>query len=145
VNLKPHPLAGLLLVLEEWRRKGDMTLNEVINDMIQRTVCIDLDGVLAEFDGWKGEDVLGEPYEHTRRFLEAVVALGYDVVVHTVRKTNRVWKWIYDHDFNDLIVGVTSIKPPAFAYIDDRAICFEGDHDATLWALRKFKAHWEKP
>ena len=38
---------------------------------------------------------------------------------------------------------VTDKKPPAFAYIDDRAICFEGDFLRTLDKLGEFKAHWE--
>ena len=38
---------------------------------------------------------------------------------------------------------VTDKKPPAFAYIDDRAICFQGDYGKTLDQLEAFKAHWE--
>ena len=38
---------------------------------------------------------------------------------------------------------VTDKKPPAFAYIDDRAICFQGDFAKTLDQLEAFKAHWE--
>ena len=120
------------------------TLDEVVRNLAKKTVCVDFDGVLAEFHGWLGEDVLGNPYPMTRPFLETIKDMGYDIVVHTVRKAGRVWDWLYANDMARYIEAVTSVKPPAFAYIDDRSICFEGDHNATLWALHKFKAHWEK-
>ena len=98
-------------------------------------ICVDLDGVLNSFDGWKGADFFHPPRPGAREFLEELNRQGYRVVVFTVR-----WG---PHDLSELVWMVTDKKPPAFAYIDDRAICFQGDFSKTLDQLQSFKAHWE--
>ena len=38
---------------------------------------------------------------------------------------------------------VTNIKEPAFVYIDDRAIKFDGDFSKTITEIENFKPHWK--
>jgi len=38
---------------------------------------------------------------------------------------------------------VTDRKPAAHVFVDDRAVCFRGDFDATLRDIDTFSAHWE--
>jgi phosphoglycolate phosphatase-like HAD superfamily hydrolase len=98
-----------------------------------KTVCLDFDGVMNTYTGWQGPDVLFEPRPGLREFLESLRQSGFEVVVLSTR------------NLNDLVKGVTDLKPPAVVYLDDRAVCFEGDFDAALRAVKEFRAYWETP
>jgi hypothetical protein len=107
-------------------------------------VCIDLDGVLNLFDGWKGDNYFHAPRPGAREFLRALREQNYEVVVFTVRWAPHVWDWIREHGMETYVDLVTDKKPPAHVYVDDRAICFTGDFNETLRRLGQFKAHWEE-
>ena len=51
----------------------------------KRTVCVDFDGCLAEYDGWKGATVLGEPLPGAKEFMEMLHGMGIEVVIYTCR------------------------------------------------------------
>ncbi len=106
-------------------------------------MCVDLDGVLNAFDGWKGADYFHPPRPGAREFLRALNERGYRVVVLTVRWAPHVEQWLERHGLSEYVSLVTDKKPPAHAYIDDRAICFEGDFGKALDRVHAFKAHWE--
>ena len=108
-----------------------------------RTVCVDFDGVLNTYTGWKGEGELFEPQAGAEDFLVSLVTYGYRVVIFTTRPSERVWEWLCRYDINDFVDDVTSVKPPATAYIDDRSICFKGSYQAVLEELDGFKTWWE--
>lgn len=113
-----------------------------------KTICLDFDGVMSDYHGWRGEDHLDPPRPGLRAFLEALTAQGYTLVIHTTRDRTAIYSWlieyrldeVFDHD-PDRIVRA---KPPAVAYIDDRAVCFRGDYDATLQEVLTFRAYWEE-
>lgn len=106
-------------------------------------VCIDFDGVLNDYTGWKGADDLGAPAPGAAAFLRRIHG-PYEVVILTTRPARKVWDWLDAHNLRLDVDGVTDTKPPAFAYIDDRAICHDGDFGETLAELNGFRAHWEK-
>lgn len=109
-----------------------------------KTVCVDFDGVLNLYTGWQGENELFEPRPGVGGFLSYLRNdLGYRVVIHTTREAGAVWSWLIQHMLGTYITDVTSVKPPAEAYIDDRGICFRGDYEATLQELEHFKPHWQ--
>jgi len=117
------------------------------------TICLDLDGVLARYDGWKGLDFLGDPLPGAVEFTRQLSALG-DVVVFTTRTSvaanldelrreptlpwdsalgaveaalpsfleHKVRYWLEKFGFAFASVYVGQGKPPASAYIDDRAV-----------------------
>lgn len=109
--------------------------------MMGKAVAVDFDGVLNTYNGWKGEDALFQPREGAIEFLRQLWA-EYDIVIHTTRDPQRVWEWLETYWMNHLVHLVTNVKPPAVAYVDDRAVRFEGDYDATLAAITAL-AHWE--
>lgn len=110
----------------------------------QRVVCVDLDGVLNLFDGWKGADYFHPPRPGAEHFLRWLWEHDFQIIIFTVRWPEHVEAWLRQHGLNRYVHEVTDKKPPAHVYIDDRAICFRGDFDSTLNEIAAFKAHWEQ-
>jgi len=104
-------------------------------------VCVDFDGVLNTYTGWKGEQELYAPRDGAREFMTGL-SRDYRVVVFTTRDNNLVRDWL--EKYNILFDDVTSTKVGAVCYIDDRGLKFNGDFNETLNQLSNFKAHWEK-
>lgn len=107
-------------------------------------VCVDLDGVLNDFDGWRGADYFHPPRPGARDFLASLCARGYRVVVFTVRWAPHVEAWLKERNLFEYVSEVTCTKPAAHVYVDDRAICFRGDFASVLEQITSFRAHWEK-
>jgi len=107
-----------------------------------RTVCLDFDGVLADYHGWKDEDMLDPPYPGAREFVARVKAAGYYVVIYTTRNPHRIVSWLIEHGFPQVSVQ-EGRKPKALVYIDDRGHRFTGDWDAAFRAITQ-PTHWEE-
>ncbi len=119
-----------------------------------KTICVDLDGVLAQYDGWKGLENIGEPIAGAREFM-ASLSEKYFVLVHTARIANEnvktedhvqrvknlVVEWLNENEipFGDVYTGRG--KPLASAFIDDRAVSCRPQEDGNAFenALRDLK------
>ena len=101
---------------------------------MKKTVAVDVDGVLAQYDGWKGVDHIGDPIPGAVAFTHTL-SEHFDVLIFTTRcceevnqpekahlLRNRLVKWLDQHDFAYADVWVGQGKPIAVAYIDDRAV-----------------------
>ncbi len=110
---------------------------------VARTICVDWNGVLDTYTGWRGEEHFDPPRPGAREFLEALRTRFDDVVVLSSREPEAIWGWLRQWGLDRLVDRVTSVKVPAVAYIDDRAIRFAGDFAETLRELDAFRAHWE--
>ena len=106
-------------------------------------ICIDLDGVLNDFDEWRGADYFHPPRPGAREFLQQLHQRGYQVVIFTVRWKPHVEQWLMDHQLAEFVSDVTDKKLPAHVYVDDRALCFRGDFSEVLAQIQSFRAHWE--
>jgi hypothetical protein len=115
-----------------------------MDDDSRPIVCVDLDGVLNAFDGWRGADYFHSPRPGASAFLKSLNDLGSRVVVFTVRWAPHVEEWLARHGLEQYVSLVTDKKPPAYVYVDDRAICFEGDFQKPLELVGGFRAHWER-
>jgi hypothetical protein len=97
----------------------------------KHTVAVDFDGVLHSYRrGWTGTDPEDPPVPGAEAFVRRLQDRGWVVVVHTARATNpngvaAVHQWLQLHGFPRL--HVTAQKPTAAAYVDDRAVRFDGD------------------
>jgi len=109
-----------------------------------KTVCLDFDGVMNTYSGWKGEDELFEPREGLGDFLRKLQSAGFNVVVHSTRPAEKIKKWLGERGLNNLVYSVVDKKPMAVCYLDDRGIRFDGDFDAAFEAIRTFKVYWDK-
>lgn len=110
-------------------------------------VCVDLDGTLAVYDGWHGDQHFGGPITD-RNGVSAVsfcrrLAETHNVNIFTTRgHLASVLLWLTIHGVTWHAINSTahnpsgcSGKPIAVAYVDDRAVRFDGDYEAALVAV----------
>ncbi|MFT4312191.1 MAG: hypothetical protein ACMXYF_03095 [Candidatus Woesearchaeota archaeon] len=113
----------------------------------EKIVSIDLDGVLSHYDGWKGEDVLGEPLAGAKEFVLHLLESGYTPVVFSAREPELIVRWLEKFHFPKL--EVTRTKYPSIVYIDDRCVKFEGNFSKLKSDLKNYNVYWksesEKP
>lgn len=58
-------------------------------------VAIDLDGTLAEYEGWRGDDHIGNPRKNAIWALNCFKQNGWEVEIFTNRhKTKPIWQWL---------------------------------------------------
>lgn len=96
-------------------------------------VCVDLDGVLAHYDQWRGHDHFGAPIEGAVEFVKQLSERAA-VVIYTARLQETedgsdldaielgVRAWLDKHGFNYDSIYRGIGKPLARAYVDDRAV-----------------------
>lgn len=109
----------------------------------RRTVCLDFDGVIHSYvSGWMGEANIPDPPIH--RVDEAIAKLreDYRVVVYSARCRSAdgrlaIEQWLERHAIQ--VDEVCEHKPPAFVYVDDRAIPFTGNWDDCMLAIHQFR------
>lgn len=100
--------------------------------MSGKSVAVDLDGVLAAYDRWRGIEHVGDPIPGAREFLVDLRDAGFRVVIFTARLGDHpesfdarfavVRDWLARHAMphDELYIGRG--KPAAAAYVDDRAV-----------------------
>lgn len=102
-----------------------------VNPQAQPTVAIDFDGVLHSYArGWTGPMPEDPPVPGARDFVDWLIAQGYRIAIVSSRcleeeGLKNVLHWLAEHGFR--WDEVTSKKVPAVAYLDDRAVRFDGD------------------
>lgn len=116
------------------------------------TVVFDFDGVIHSYtSGWQGEDTIPDPpVLGIREALKEIHDAGYEVVVvstrcATIKGHGAIEAWLYDNGLREYIDKVCKEKPPAVAYIDDRAICFDGHPETLLKKIQNFQPWYKKP
>lgn len=114
-----------------------------------KTICFDFDGVIHSYvSGWKGLEVIPDPpVSGIKELIQHLREQGYRVVVQSSRCNIEEGKVAVENylSSNGIEVdGVFSDKPPAIVYIDDRAICFDGDVSNLYGAISSFKPWTER-
>lgn len=102
----------------------------------QINIGIDFDGVIHKCSkGYYDGTIYDDPIEGSYKALETL-SKKYTVIVYTCKaKPDRglvngktgielVWEWLKKHDMSKFVSKVTSEKPRAIAYIDDKCIKF---------------------
>ena len=89
-------------------------------------VCVDLNGVLDQYRGWKDPTHWDAPRRGAARFLARLASAGFRVVVFTTRYPPDARRWLRRHGLHRHVVEVTDRKPAAHVFVDDRAVCFRG-------------------
>lgn len=99
------------------------------------TIAWDFDGVIHPYtNGWQGPQPADEP--PTTAVIETVRwcrnVLGLRNVIFSTRASDQegldgIVEWLAAHRVYDLFDEITHVKPPALAYVDDRAVVFNRD------------------
>jgi hypothetical protein len=99
---------------------------------MKKTIAYDFDGVIHSFKkGWDGDVPKGKPIKDAKWAIEKLIEKGFTVIVFTTRtRTDLVSIWLANNGFPELMV--TNTKPNALAYIDDRGIRFENNHQSIV-------------
>lgn len=115
---------------------------------MKKTVVFDFDGVIHSYtSGWRGQCVISDPpVPGIKEAIDEIRAAGYEVVVVSTRCASvqgqgAVQAWLLDNDIK--VDAIKMEKPPAIVYIDDRAICFDGNPATLLSKVQEFKP-WNK-
>lgn len=113
-------------------------------------VCFDLDGTLAEYHGWTGLTDIGKPLTRGVNLLKEVSKFAR-IIVFTCRNNPRlnsglsqaeltkfITEWLIKNElpFDEVYEGEG--KPVADAYVDDRAVEFNGRSNVA-YAIAKIK------
>lgn len=114
------------------------------------TIAVDLDGTLAEYNGWCGREHIGKPLPGAVAAMQAMVDQGHRVMIFTCRCSNElseeftsnmdaqasaeiIYAWLSEHGFPPVHVWTGAGKPMADLYIDDRALTVAPQIDPNSW------------
>lgn len=111
---------------------------------MKKTVVFDFDGVIHSYtSGWQGAaTVTDSVVPGIQSAINSLRQEGYEVVVVSTRCATpegmgAVRRYLRD---NHIVVDeVMKEKPPAICYVDDRAICFDGNAETLVEKIKAFK------
>ncbi len=124
-------------------------------------ICLDLDGVLAQYDKWRGIEHIGDPIPGALKFTKDLAKIA-EIVIFSSRCAQdiaegsritpgqlriHIIEWLEKHKFPYSDVYVGQGKPRAAAFIDDRAVTCspQNDKDAFKNALEATRILVAKP
>lgn len=120
--------------------------------MINKTVCIDLDGTLIHYEEWQGEEHFGHVLPGASDATKILHEKGWYIIIYTTRANKSILtKFLSDNKIEFDAINENPYqpqnakggKPIADVYVDDRALCFKGNWQQTVKEITKFKP-WEK-
>jgi adenylylsulfate kinase len=120
--------------------------------MKRKTICIDFDGVIAQYQAWEGKEKFGAPVPGVQSALKVLKKEGYKIIIFTTREVSDGLKTylkendiVYDHinENPDQPKDTNAGKPIADLYVDDRSVCFRGNWKHTLEDIAYFKP-WQE-
>ena len=111
-------------------------------DYTKKTILIDIDGVLNEYNGEFREDYIPDMKSGADIFLKKLSS-DYIIKLFTTRNKLLASKWVLENNLDEYISDITSIKEPAVIYIDDRNLKFCGDYDKLFDDIKNFRV-WYK-
>ncbi len=108
----------------------------------KKTLLIDLDGVLNEYQGNFDENLIPEPKNGAKEFLEKLNK-DFELKLYTTRNKLLASKWLVENKLDSYFTDITNIKELAWLALDDRCLTFEGNFESTIKQIQNFKP-WYK-
>ncbi len=127
------------------RRLSKVHSSSTKSEGVHRTIAVDFDGVIADYDGWKGRGVLGLPRKDVIEALHELYAEGWKIIIHTTRGEQEVGPYLVHHGIPHHEINRNSdyrtlgVKPVADVYWDDRAFFYSGDARRDIRLIRRFR------
>lgn len=106
----------------------------------KKVIMIDLDGVLDNYTRYTDE--IPCIRNGAKKFIKEL-SNNYELVLFTTRSPKQAVNWLQENKIDKYFKDVTNVKFPAYIYIDDRAIKFEGNYDKTIKEIESFRVHWK--
>jgi hydroxymethylpyrimidine pyrophosphatase-like HAD family hydrolase len=109
------------------------------------TIAVDFDGVIADYDEWKGNEVSGPPREDVIATLQVLRSEGWKIVIYSTRGTEEIRPYLikngvpFDEINQNSSYQTKGVKPVATVYWDDRACRYSGDARRDLEVIRTFR------
>lgn len=111
---------------------------------MKKIICIDLDGVLNNYNGAYSEKEIAPIKDGAFEFIKKL-ASDFSIEIFTVRGCELVWQWVMDNNLKSYIHNVTNKKNPlASVFLDDSAVTFTGDFDCAYESIVNFMPHWKE-
>jgi len=109
----------------------------------RKRIMIDLDGVLNNYKNFD-ENSIPEIKEGAKEFLQNLYDCGeYELLLYTTRNKLLASKWLIKNNLEKYFKDITNIKEPAFIYLDDRAIQFNGNYYDAINQIKNFQVYWK--
>lgn len=120
----------------------DLPFTDLDKVTTQKIVAIDLDGTLAQYDGWIGPEHIGVPIQNVVALCHALNTKGIKVILYTCRNNmtmndkykintyevrDRIRDWLDVWGLSFITLSLDYGKPFAHVYFDDRAVRFNPD------------------
>lgn len=102
---------------------------------------IDLDGVLDNYTTYTKEIPC---IRAGAKDFVIELSKNYELVLFTTRNSKQATEWLQSNKIDKYFKDVTNVKKPAFIYIDDRALKFDGDYNTMLKEIKNFDVYWNK-
>lgn len=107
-------------------------------DNKKRTILIDLDGVLNEYNGSFNPHYIPNIKNGAKEFLIGL-SENFNIKIFTTRNKVLATKWILENELDEVVQDITNIKELAWLYIDDRCLTFKGDYNELKQSINSFK------
>lgn len=113
-----------------------------------KTICIDFDGVISNYKGYKGWGIFEEPVSGASEKINQLKEDGWKIIIFTTRsETKLIADYCKAHNIlfdeinrnSDNHPYTNMGKPHADVYLDDRAINFSGNWEESYNNIRNFK------
>ena len=111
----------------------------------QPVIAVDFDGVIADYDGWRGTSALGPPRRDVIEVLKVLRSEGWKIVVYSCRAAEDISPYLkensvpFDEINRNSSFPTGGAKPVATVYWDDRACSYSGNAQKDLEKLRNFR------
>lgn len=116
---------------------------------MKQTVVFDFDGVIHSYiSAWQGITTIPDPpvpsiAEAIQNIRKHYVVAVVSTRCSTPEGVEAVNSWLDKYGIE--VDAVLKEKPPAIVYVDDRAICFDGDPSSLLPKIQMFEVWNKKP
>lgn len=119
--------------------------------MKKKTICIDFDGVLADYsNGYQGKDVFGDMLPNADIATSVLKKNGWTIIIYTTRPvTDALKEWLKDNNITYDYINENPDQPKecegckliADIYLDDRGMRFTTWTEWTIREIAEFEPY----